>query len=173
MPIYRVHAAACTTVTFFLALCAGPALAYSINDPIQPCVPYDPGHGGGQHASALRAGSLLLSPDVTSVCDTTGILFTIDNQAVNADIDLIYSKRFISTGYPYMDQNRINQFLFSLDINSGENEFHLPLKDFQLGFNTFHARDTTLYYSKFGGNNNMLFNFSNTPTRKLPLSVDS
>ena len=125
------------------------AFSNSVNDPAPACVPQS------QQQSVSQ----------TTTCDATwnGVLFNILDSQINADVDLLYSGRFVSTGYPYMDNVRLAAFLRTLDADAGQNEFHQGWKDLQLGFNYFHTRDTTQYYGTFGTSNNMLFTFGNTP----------
>lgn len=103
----------------------------------------------------------VLQQGIQAACDTSGIKFDLfQDQEIQQDIQLIYSRNFLQsvTGYPYMEGNRINAFLRSLDLDTGQNEFHLPWRDYQLIFNYFHGKDSTGYYGSFGvGNPRMRF----------------
>jgi hypothetical protein len=137
-----------------------PVHAEKVYDPAPgSCV--EDGHGGSNNASHLRAGSLRQAPQQ---CDATRFFYdSFPLPHLNQDIDLLLSGYYFSTGYPYMNNARINTYLMSLDADSA-NEFHKLWRDFQLNFNYFKGANPTGYYQTFGaGNPNMHFDLQGMP----------
>lgn len=90
-------------------------------------------------------------PILAATCDSSGVKFTeYDDVQTSKDIQLIYGGLFVSTGFPYLDNGRINQYLAGLNVDALKNEYHVDWSDLELNYNYFHGKDSTQYYGTFG-----------------------
>jgi hypothetical protein len=117
--------------------------------------------GGPNNTAPLSSRSLQQAPQQCTATRTVYNQFPLPH--LDDDIDLLLSGNYFSTGYPYMNNDRINVYVKSLDADSA-NEFHKPWRDFQLNFNYFQGAAPTGYYSTFGlGSPNMDFELPGVP----------